>query len=77
METTDLDLLRQIGLNLKAERARRNLTQESLARLANVGSAQVARMERGEMDSGITKYLKLARALDVEPTELFRGISSR
>lgn len=75
METTDLDLLRQIGLNLKAERARRNLTQEALARLADLGSAQIARMERGEMDTGITKYVRVARALGIDPAELFHGMN--
>lgn len=74
METSEVALLQQIGLNLKAERARRNLTQEALARLAGLGSAQVARMERGEMDTGITKYLRVAKALEIDPAELFHGM---
>ena len=74
MDTTDEALLRQIGLNVKAERARRNLTQEGLARVAGLGPAQIARMERGEMDTGITKYLHVARALDIDPAVLFHGI---
>lgn len=74
MENRDVDLLRQIGLNLKAERARRNLTQEGLARLADLGSAQIARMERGEMDTGITKYLRVSKALKIDPAELFHGM---
>lgn len=76
MLTTDAALLRQIGLNVKAERARRNLTQEGLARIAGLGPAQVARMERGEMDTGITKYLHVARALGIDPAALFHGMNN-
>ena len=76
MDTTDAALLRQIGLNVKAERARRNLTQEGLARIAGLGPALIARMERGEMDTGITKYLHVARALEIEPSALFHGMNN-
>lgn len=71
MESTDSRLLLQVGLNLRAERARRNLTQETVARLSGLGPTQVARMERGETDSGISKYLRVARAIGIEPAELF------
>ncbi len=68
------DVLRQVGRNLKAERARREWTQEALAHEAGIGVAQVARMERGELDSGITKYIRVARALGVSPASLLLGI---
>lgn len=68
------DVLRQVGRNIKAERARRELTQEALAHLAGIGVAQLARMERGESDSGLTKYVRVARALDVEPSLLLHGV---
>lgn len=51
MRATDpTDVLRQIGRNIKAERARREMTQEALAHASGVAVAQVARMERGESD---------------------------
>lgn len=68
------DVLRRVGRNIKAERARRELTQEALAHLSDVGVAQLARMERGETDSGLTKYVSVARALDVEPALLLQGV---
>lgn len=76
MNQTDAALLQQLGLNLKAERARRNLTQERLVRLADLGPAQIVRMERGEMDTGITKYLRAARALEIDPAVLFQGMAA-
>lgn len=71
MESSERSTLRRIGRNIRAERARREMTQEGLARAAGLGPAQIARMERGEMDSGITKYLRIAQALGVDlPTLL-------
>lgn len=67
-------VLRQVGRNIKAERARREWTQKGLAHAAGLGVAQVARMERGELDTGITKYIRVARALKVAPALLLLGI---
>lgn len=68
-------VLRRVGLNIKAERARRELTQEALAHLVGIGVAQLARMERGETDSGLSSYVGVARALEVEPALLLQGLS--
>ncbi|WP_165817948.1 helix-turn-helix transcriptional regulator [Microbacterium sp. Gd 4-13] len=68
------DVLRQIGRNIKAERARRELTQEALANVSGVAVAQVARMERGESDTGISKYVLVARALRVRPSLLLEDV---
>ncbi|WP_179651682.1 helix-turn-helix domain-containing protein [Nocardioides aromaticivorans] len=67
-------VLRRVGLNIKAERARRELTQEALAHLVGIGVAQLARMERGETDSGLSSYVGVARALEVDPALLLQGL---
>jgi transcriptional regulator with XRE-family HTH domain len=69
------DVLRQVGRNIRAERARREWTQEALAHATGIAVAQIARMERGESDSGLTRYVRVARAFGVEPVELLRGVS--
>lgn len=68
------DVLKQIGRNIKAERARREWTQETLAFESGVAVAQVARMERGETDTGIAKYVLLARAMNVSPSLLLQDV---
>ena len=67
-------MLKQIGRNIRAERARRELTQEALAHESGVAVAQVARMERGESDAGISKYVLVARALRVKPELLLQDV---
>lgn len=75
MATTDTgDVLRRIGRNIRAERARRDLTQEDLAHQSGVAVAQVARMERGESDTGISKYVMLARAMNLTPALLLQDV---
>jgi len=67
-------LLVQIGRNIKAERARSGKRQDEVAHDAQMAVAQFARLERGEVDSGVSKYVRVARALGVPVTTLFQGI---
>jgi transcriptional regulator with XRE-family HTH domain len=63
----------QTGIRLKALRRERNLTQERLARDANISVTTVARIEAGRHNPGIATALKLARALEVPISALFDG----
>lgn len=74
MTETDIAVLKRIGRNIRAERARRDLTQEALAHSSGVAVAQVARMERGESDTGISKYVRLARAMKLQPSALLQDV---
>jgi transcriptional regulator with XRE-family HTH domain len=74
MAESDRTVLKHIGRNIRAERARRDLTQEALAHASGVAVAQLARMERGESDTGISKYVLLARAMKVKPSVLLQDI---
>jgi transcriptional regulator with XRE-family HTH domain len=74
MTSFTTELLERIGSNLRAERVRRHMTQEAVARRSGLGVTQLARMERGETDSGISKYLRVAAAIGIDPPELFHGV---
>jgi transcriptional regulator with XRE-family HTH domain len=52
----------------------RLLTQEELGEAAEVSRDQVSRIERDEVDPRFSTIRKLARALDVDPHELTRGV---
>ncbi len=59
-----------IGEKLKAARTRRLLTQDELAERASVSQSTVANIERDNAEPQFRTIRKLARALDIEPTEL-------
>ncbi len=59
-----------IGENLRQARTRRLLTQDELAEKAGVSQSTVANIERDNAEPQFRTIRKLAKALDVEPTEL-------
>ncbi len=59
-----------IGDRLREVRAKRLLTQEELAEKSNVSPSTIANIERDHREPHFRTIRKLARALDVDPTEL-------
>jgi transcriptional regulator with XRE-family HTH domain len=59
-----------VGKRLKALRTKRLLTQEELAEKADVSAATVVNVERNNQEPHFRTIRKLAKALDVDPTEL-------
>jgi transcriptional regulator with XRE-family HTH domain len=59
-----------IGDRLKAIRTRRLLTQEQLAERAGIDHSTVVNAERKNTEPHFSTIRKLAKALDVDPTEL-------
>jgi|GEM_PF-2425116 len=57
------------GVRLKELRANAGMTQEALARAANVSLATVAKLERGETDPTWNTVRALAKALGVSIAE--------
>jgi transcriptional regulator with XRE-family HTH domain len=59
-----------IGEKLKGARTRRLLTQDELAEKAGVSQSTIANIERNNAEPQFRTIRKLAKALDVDPTEL-------
>ena len=59
-----------VGEKLKEIRTRRLLTQEELAEKAGVSAATVVNVERNNQEPHFRTIRKLAKALDIDPTEL-------
>ena len=59
-----------IGENLRQARTRRLLTQDELAEKAGVSQSTIANIERNNAEPQFRTISKLAKALDVDPTEL-------
>ncbi len=64
-----------IGDNLKRVRTLRALTQVELAEKAGITPSTVVLIERNKSEPHMSTIRKLARALDVDPSELVRGPS--
>ena len=60
----------KIGQSVKAKRSKRFMTQEQLASAAGISARQLVRIERDEVEPRFSTILKLAEALEVEPSEL-------
>lgn len=64
-----LDLPR-LGLNVRALRRVRGLTQAALAELAGVTDETVSRLERGAFEPSLSTAIAIAKALEVSLDEL-------
>lgn len=59
------DALSRFGSRVRAERARRGLSQQELAVIADLHRTYIGGVERGERNISLLNLLRLARALDV------------
>ena len=59
-------LLQAFGERLRAARERRNVSQETLAEIANVHRTHLGALERGRREPHLTMLLILADALDAD-----------
>ncbi|WP_242344889.1 helix-turn-helix domain-containing protein [Anaeromyxobacter terrae] len=60
----------KFALNLKSERLRRKLSQESLAAKARLSVSYISMLERGQRTPPLETLESLAKALAVSPTSL-------
>jgi len=63
--------IRDFGMNLRALREERNLSQTKLEAIAGLSKNQVWRIENGEVNTTISNLKLLAKALDVDISQLF------
>lgn len=64
-------LYEAIGNNIRRIRLRRGITQEALAGLTSLSRASIANIEKGRQRLLVHTLWEIARALDVDPGELF------
>lgn len=61
----------QIGNNLRAERNRRNLSQEELAEMAELQRQHISKIENGQIDVRVSTLVPILKALDIKFEQLF------
>lgn len=66
--------LKLIGINIKAERLKKNLSQEQLAEMTNISIPTISLIETGKQNTSILNILEIAKALGVDVSTLVEGI---
>lgn len=67
-----MDIKKKFGKNLKRLRLEKGISQESLALSADLDRTYIPSIEKGERNVSITVVEKLANALNVSISELFK-----
>ena len=65
------EILRLFGERLRELRTERDLSQEALAELSGVDRNYIGQIERAERNAALVNIVRIAKALEVEPAELF------
>lgn len=66
--------LQKFGKRLKALRLDHNLTQLELAEILDMSPNFIGMIERGERNTTIENVFKIARALNIKPSNLFEEL---
>ena len=63
-----------IGLTIRECRLKKDWTQEDLASASGLHPSYIGGIERGQRNVGLINLMKIAKALDVHPSQLFLHI---
>jgi transcriptional regulator with XRE-family HTH domain len=66
------EINKQVGLNIKKYRQKKNLSQEELAFEADLHRAYIGQIERGEKNIGLINLEKIAKALGISIEALIK-----
>ena len=66
--------LKNLGINIKSERLRKNISQEKLAELTNISRNSVSLIETGKINPTILKVIDIAAALGVDVSVLLKEV---
>ena len=64
----------KVGKVIQEYREKRNLSQEVVSGLADIGRTHLSAIERGVRKPTLETFFKIADALDILPSELMRMI---
>ena len=64
----DKQALRVVANTIVAERNRRRWSQDDLADASEVSLSTIQRMEQGDVDCGLSKYVRVARSMELRPS---------
>lgn len=68
--------LREFGRRVRERRLELALSQEELAERADLHRTYISSLEQGRRNVAIRNIIRLAEALDIDPADLLRGLTS-
>jgi len=71
---TENNRLKNLGINIKSERLRKNLSQEKLAELTNISRNSVSLIETGKINPTILKLVDIAKVLEIDINLLLKDV---
>ena len=74
MSMKDKLITAQLGKNVRELRLKAKLTQEQLAELTQIHAVYMSNIENGLRNITVIKAFKIAQALNVDVSDLFKGI---
>jgi transcriptional regulator with XRE-family HTH domain len=69
-----MDIRKQFGIRVKQLRKDRELSQEGLAHLAEIDRTYIPSIEKGDRNVSLDVIQKIAKAFNINISELFKGI---
>ena len=66
--------LKMIGIHIKAERLKNNLSQEQLAEITNISIPTISLIETGKQNTSILNIIEIAKALNCDINDLISGV---
>ena len=65
--------LKILGINIKAERLKKSISQEQLSEMTNISIPTISLIETGKQNTSILNILEIASALCVDVNTLVEG----
>lgn len=65
-------LKKQLGARIRELRKARGITQEALAEMLGIGTANISYIENGKFAPSFENFEKMINVFDVEPYELYK-----
>lgn len=69
-----MSIAEKFGANVKRARKEREMTQEQLGLAAGLDAAVISRIEAGQREPRVNNIVRIAKALDAQPGDLFAGL---
>lgn len=67
------EILKKFGANIRAERARKNYSQEHMIELAGLSStSHISDIENGKKNPTLTTIIAILKALDIKFEDLYK-----